>query len=462
MLKGKRPSEEDVQSNRIKLPTEAGIRSSSGIKELVAMAETSRGSQVELEWTTNTPGQTFVLDVQWDSGADDPFCSLYEENDSGSKQVWSQSFNANEIDLFYDVLVMSCGAVVPSNKLSDILKAKPQEKQDKDNQSKSTIHQPSPQAKKSESDSKNDFSLNINPESVSETNTESHGTGINQPATTMPAPPFQAPPYNMPPGAGGFPIAYPPGMVPGQAYMTPPVMPPPGWAFTPIAPDNMGNVLPVMPANPYVPQAALSVNRSEPLSTLPIDTNLVNKRYAISLADLLKQADLISKQTLAAALKMQIIVQEGKLPVDKAIKILKQHHQKGESIDNYIGSPNNTSQQQSNNNDSMSSAGKAKPVSKENAAALELLEKAGLLSKDDITTAKNVSRKHGGDLVSILESAQKLDNKTMESALICTVLLSKDLMKLEQCVIALNYCSRSRVGFDEALDELNWENPRKK
>lgn len=33
-------------------------------------------------------------------------------------------------------------------------------------------------------------------------------------------------------------------------------------------------------------------------------------------------------------------------------------------------------------------------------------------------------------------------------------------MKTEQCVIVLNYCNRSRVGFDEAIDELNWENPK--
>jgi hypothetical protein len=34
-------------------------------------------------------------------------------------------------------------------------------------------------------------------------------------------------------------------------------------------------------------------------------------------------------------------------------------------------------------------------------------------------------------------------------------------MKVEQCIIALNYCSRSRVGFDAALEELGWPNPRK-
>jgi hypothetical protein len=253
-------------------------------------------------------------------------------------------------------------------------------------------------------------------------------------------------------------------MIPGAPYMAPPVIPLPGWTFAPIATDNMGNVLPVTPAHSYVQQSSALTNRggvTEPFSSLPIDTNLVNKRYIISLADLLKQADLISKQTLAAALKMQAIVQEGKLPVDKAVKILKQHHQKGESISNCVNSLDQAPVQQNIEN-STSPTGKAKPINKEKAAALELLEKAGLLSKDDIETAKNVGRKHGGDLISILKSAQKVDDKIMEAALICTGLLSEDLMKLEQCVIALNYCSRSRVSFDEALLELNWKNPRKK
>ncbi len=35
---------------------------------------------------------------------------------------------------------------------------------------------------------------------------------------------------------------------------------------------------------------------------------------------------------------MQTIVQEGKLPMEQAVKVLKQHHQKGESIDTCIAS----------------------------------------------------------------------------------------------------------------------------
>jgi hypothetical protein len=355
---------------------------------------------------------------------------------------------------------MSCGApATPSEKLSDILKPKTVE--DKEAQSKSSSGELF-KDKKSQPDAKSEYSLNINPGDKSEPNTQ---TNINQSAEPAPAsqsgapfPPtvFPAAPYNMPPNVGAFPIVYPPVMPPGQGFTAPPVMPPPGWTFAPVTASNAGNMTPAMPVNPYM--QALPPT-SQPLSSVPIDATLVNKRYEISLADLLKGAELISKPTLAAALKMQTLVQDGKVPVDEAINILKQHHQKGDSIDSYANSA--ASHQESAKSTSTSSIAKIKPISKEASAAFELLEKAGLLNKDDISTAKNVSRKHGGDLVSILKAAQKLDDKTFEAALTCVALLGEELMKLEQCIITLNYCSRSRVGFDEALEDLNWPNPRK-
>ena len=48
-----------------------------------------------------------------------------------------------------------------------------------------------------------------------------------------------------------------------------------------------------------------------------------------------------------------------------------------------------------------------------------------------------------------------------EAAMSCLPLIQLGLMKLEQCVIALQYCSRMRVDFDTALDELGWTKPRK-
>lgn len=90
-----------------------------------------------------------------------------------------------------------------------------------------------------------------------------------------------------------------------------------------------------------------------------------------------------------------------------------------------------------------------------------MLQKAGILTESDVKDALDVRQTIGGDLVSILESAGKLNKKTVDAAFVCLPLIREGLMKTEQCIIALNYCSRMRVGFDEALDEMGWQNPRK-
>ncbi|MFX8879627.1 hypothetical protein ABTM72_20100, partial [Acinetobacter baumannii] len=71
-------------------------------------------------------------------------------------------------------------------------------------------------------------------------------------------------------------------------------------------------------------------------------------------------------------------------------------------------------------------------------------------------------KKHGGDIVQMLTAAGKIDATTYKAAELCVPLIAENKMKVEQCIIALGYCSRSRVDFDSALEEMGWENPRKK
>jgi hypothetical protein len=37
--------------------------------------------------------------------------------------------------------------------------------------------------------------------------------------------------------------------------------------------------------------------------------------------------------------------------------------------------------------------------------------------------------------------------------------MKEDRMKLEQVMIVLNFCQRSRMTFDEAIEELGWDAP---
>ena len=94
--------------------------------------------------------------------------------------------------------------------------------------------------------------------------------------------------------------------------------------------------------------------------------------------------------------------------------------------------------------------------------ALKLLIKSGVLAEADLKMADKVKSEHGGIISEILQAAGKLDKNTFDAAVSCAGFEKQGLLKLEQCIIALNYCTRSRVTLDEALEELNWENPGKK
>lgn len=194
---------------------------------------------------------------------------------------------------------------------------------------------------------------------------------------------------------------------------------------------------------------------------MPIDMDLMQKRTNILLGTLLTGAELITEPTLEAALKIQDLVRAGKLTSSRAPELLKLFFSMGAAIEDYIDPSEFVA--------STPKPPKGEPVKKpapgadikELHQAFELLIKSGLLTENDIKTAQEVRQKHGGDIRNILQAAGKVDSKTMAAAATCASLVQANLMKVEQCIIALNYCSRSRVGFDEALEELRWENPRK-
>lgn len=201
----------------------------------------------------------------------------------------------------------------------------------------------------------------------------------------------------------------------------------------------------------------------------------MNKSANVLLGTLLVEAGLVTSPTLEAALKLQELVRDEQMDPDQAGDALKRLHSMGASIDEYLSPTDFKS--------GKASSAKPKPVpatgggggagaggqqrppdqdkQREMHAAFDLLLKAGLVQEADLKSASAVRSKHGGDMAQILKSAGKLDSSTYDASLICIRLIHEGKMKVEQCIIALNYCSRSRVGFDEAMDELNWPNPRK-
>jgi len=202
----------------------------------------------------------------------------------------------------------------------------------------------------------------------------------------------------------------------------------------------------------------------------PIDYNaMMQKTSNVLLGTLLVEAGLVTDRTLNAALKIQELVREEKMDHEQAFDALKRLHDMGGSIDEYLAPTDFKTGKSAAAKPRAPQAGGAavgrSPMDAEKArdyhAAFDLLMKAGILNQNDMKTAEGVRAKHGGDLMLILKSAGKLEATTFDAALICIRLIHASKMKVEQCIIALNYCSRSRVGFDAALEELGWPNPRK-
>ena len=59
----RKPQEEAPKhsGNRVTLPEESGIRSITGFKEFLAIAQASKGNQIELSWITDKTGAAFCF-----------------------------------------------------------------------------------------------------------------------------------------------------------------------------------------------------------------------------------------------------------------------------------------------------------------------------------------------------------------------------------------------------------------
>lgn len=205
-----------------------------------------------------------------------------------------------------------------------------------------------------------------------------------------------------------------------------------------------------------------------------VDYSLATKRAKIQLGHLLKESRLIEECMLDAALKLQELVEQGVLEPEEAPHALHQYFKKGQAIGEFLSALDKEELKKVLREAAQKTA-TAKPqpgspqqqpagkpaASGANKAAIELLQKAAIITESDVKAAVEVRQKIGGDLINLLSSANKLDRQTYDAAVVCLPLIREGLMKLEQCVIALQYCSRSRVDFDTALDEMGWQNPRK-
>jgi hypothetical protein len=432
MLKPKKTPEGSIQAPLL-LEKIAAVPNEKQLQAQLDEATNRRGVIVERPWTMPESKGEYTLMVQWDRGKEFPVWTLYENADSESTMQWSQSFPPSDIPTVFDVVAMSCersltGQRSDGIKIPDSLRPVAEPCQDNDPKGAAAPGGPGQSA-------------------------------YAYPGQTQPFPqqPYPQPGYQNPP--------YPTAPYPGQYVSNQQPMPQynPGVSFqAPFtqAPNSISQ-------NPYSHQAFAYETVSSPPKA-PFE-DLTAQTPNILLGALLIAADLITEPSLEAALKLQEMVRNGMINAEQAEETLKRFHAMGASIDQYM------TQVDLNHKANDSKPGAPSPLDQSKGAertprqeeiaktmtALDMLKKAGLLSDTDLQTALAVRHKHGGDPVTILESAGKLHRKTYETAVICVSLMADNLFKLEQCMIVLNYSARSRIGFDDVIEELGWPNPKK-
>ncbi|MBN9394985.1 MAG: hypothetical protein J0H83_07045 [Candidatus Melainabacteria bacterium] len=495
-LPSRKPNEDPngLNNRRVRMPNEMGCPTLTKVRSILDEAQLRRGVLIEMPWTSND-NKPFILTCQWDDSMKDPVWTLYEENDGSSKVVWTQPFAAQDLEFMYDILSMSAGT--SGMAIPDELRPG------------ASIGDEEPEFTGLDMGGGNNAMpmggnfmggmAGMNSMNGMAGMSAMPGMPAAMPQSPLPAPMPQSPlppqmptgmpqqmPNQMPNFGGGMTPQFTSGgtfhNIPAQAPMQPPApMPFPQQGMPPQPMQNfaMPTQPAPMPSYPYPNQApqqqtpyfnqpqAPAQTYNEPIK---LDYQLIDKRANVLIGSMLVEAGLISEPTLEAALKLQELVRDEKMSPEKAPEVLKRLHAMGGSIDQYLtkgdlemvtagkkpdATPAPAPQPARAQTQSQTQGGR------DLKGAFDLLQKAQLLTESDITTANNVRKKHGGDLIQILEAAGKCNRKTVDAALLSLPLIREGLMRIDQVIMALNYCERMRVTFDDALDEMGWPNPRK-
>jgi hypothetical protein len=170
-----------------------------------------------------------------------------------------------------------------------------------------------------------------------------------------------------------------------------------------------------------------------------LELGLVNEQ---PLGQVIVQSGFISQNVLDAALRFQDMVANGTLTPLQAAEALGTVYTKGISIAAAVAE-----------------IGGMKPQPHEVVRLGELLKVAGLVTQNDIQKALELSTKNSSLVGKMLLVTGMIDEPTLHAALRCQFLIREGYLKMEQAIIALHYCQRSQVSFDDALEELGWTLP---
>jgi len=208
-------------------------------------------------------------------------------------------------------------------------------------------------------------------------------------------------------------------------------------------------------------------------------------RVKPQLGQVLVMAGIISAAQLKAGLRMQDAMRSGALTMEQAVTAIQTELGGSQALpspafaDADISSSSSSSSSSAFNasqaelksqtsgargpaaasvsGSNMEAAKAESPDSEETILGLLLLKQAGLLTDTDLEVAGKVRSSRGGELTTILFAAGKVDKLTVDAATTCQRFIEGGNLRVDQAIMALHYCQRMRVPFEEAASELGFD-----
>lgn len=306
---------------------------------------------------------------------------------------------------------------------------------------------------------------------------------------------------NVPAGQPNYPPNYQYPNAFGQTY--PPGYPP-NYAVPPQqVPGEFLNTASTVPLSYGPSGAAVPADPYGNLGMLP-HPDLIKKRPVVMLGTFLVEAGLVPSSTIDAALQVQALVSQGTLSAMKAAEAVRRAHQRGGYVE-----PENIQSTATNEaivrvkpqlgqvlvmagiitatqlkaglrlqeamhagaitmqeavdslHRELSLAGQPVPSAQAEKIDIEeirkivaLLKQAGMLSDADIEAATKADATGGANVVKVLLASSKLDQLTIDAATSCQRFIDGGHLRPDQAFMALHYCQRMRVTFEDAASEL--------
>ncbi len=155
------------------------------------------------------------------------------------------------------------------------------------------------------------------------------------------------------------------------------------------------------------------------------------------IGEVLVQSGMIPANVVDESLRLQEMVNEGKMSGLQAADILRQAHARGVTIESVM--EERTSRQDE--------------VEKVN-MVLELLMQSGVLTGDDFNRAQNLGRQLNVSIAEVILTKEMVNKKLITAAIQGHGLVAEGMLQQHQCATAIKMCARTGLELHQVLKDL--------